>query len=269
MRPGLVLSNGSASPFSASFFPRGEIEREPSLQHGDAVLNLLEFTRVEVEEPAVAQRHGVNHADVDADFRQLHLRRLDLELGREDDEPMSAVFVHVNLPDGALREGAVGIAKGDGTRLAVADPADLRELHPTVGVVDVRRLELRNPKTVAYVLSLEPGPFLSGRIVLGTEAVPDRPVEIAKCLLKGLGHRFLEERSLRRLLPLNQFRGQFAVGEELFSGFPSFVLQRQGLVEHETPTPRVSAQGRSQGFVDVEFKLEAAEEFHDSLSYSL
>ena len=210
----------------------------------------------------------MNHAHVDSDFRRLHLRRVDLELGREDDEPTSAVFVHVNLPDGALREGAVGIAKGDGTRLAVTDPADLRELHPTVGVVDVRRLELRNPETVACVLGLEPGPFLSGRIVLGTEAVPDRPVEIAKCLLKGLGHRFLEERSLHRPLPLNQFRGQFAVGEELFSGFPSFVLQRQGLVEHETPTPRVSAQGRSQRFVDVEFKLEAAEDFHDSLFYS-
>lgn len=56
--------------------------------------------------------------------------------------------------------------------------------------------------------------------------------------------------------------------EELLSCFSTFVLQRQSLVEHEAPTPRVTAQGRTQGLADVEFKLEAAEEFHGSLFYT-
>ena len=122
----LVFVEGLGKSLLGELLSCTKIERELALQHGDALLDRLEPVGVEIEEAPVAQCHGVDHADVDADLRRLHRRRLDLELGREDDEPVPAVFVHVDLSNLALREGSVGIAKGDGPRLSVADPADLR-----------------------------------------------------------------------------------------------------------------------------------------------
>ncbi len=261
----LVFVEGLGKPLLGELLSSGKIERELSLQHGDALFELLEPVGVEIKEASVAQSHGVNHADVDADLRRLHLRRLDLELGREDDKPVPAVFVDVDLPNSALCQGTVRIPKGNGARLAIANPADLRKLDSAVGVVNIRSLELRDTKAITRVPGLELRPLLAGGIVLWTKAVLDCSVEIAQRLLKGLGHRLLEKRGLFRLLPHDQFCGQLVVGEELLSGLPAFVLQRQRLVEHEAPTPRVPAQSRTQGLVDVEFKLEAAKDFHGSV----
>ena len=70
---------------------------------------------------------------------------------------MATVLLDVNLLHDTGNGRPVCTLEGDGTRSAVSNPADLRELDSPVGIVDVFRSKLRNPKTVTDRLSKEGG----------------------------------------------------------------------------------------------------------------
>ena len=121
---------------------------------------------------------------------------LDFELNREDHEPVAAVLLDVNLLHDTRNERPVRTFESDGTRSAVSNPADLRELDSSVGIVDVFRSKLRKPKAVTDVFRLELRPPFVCWIALGTEAVADGAIEIAQGLLERLRHDLSKEGDL-------------------------------------------------------------------------
>ena len=131
-------------------------------------------------------------------------------------------------------------------------------LTPPVGIVDVFRSKLRNPKAVTDVFRLELRPSFVCRIALGTEAVADGAIEIEQGLLPWP----LEGRRSRVVFPEHQLVGELLVGEKLFTFRLALVLDPQRLVEDKPAATGVSAQGRTSGLVNIEFVLKGAGDLH-------
>ena len=93
----------------------------------------------------------MNHAQINADIKFLWIRHLNVELRREDHEPMAAIFLDMNLLDRAGLHGAVGALERKRAAFAVAHPTDLGQLHAAVDIIDMFRFELRNTKAVSDV----------------------------------------------------------------------------------------------------------------------
>ena len=244
------------------FLSRLLVERKLAFQARNAFLDRANLRRVEIVESSVARRDGMHDADVDSNIERLHVGDLDFELNREDHEPVAAVLPDVNLLHDTGNEHPVRTLELDGTRSAVSNPADLRELDSPVGIVDVLRSKLRNPKAVTDVFRLELRPPFVCRIAIGTEAVADGAIEIAQGLLERLGHRLLKKGGLGLFFPEHQLVGELLVGEKLFTFRLALVLDPQRLVEDKPAATGVSVQGRTSGLVNVEFVLKGAGDLH-------
>ena len=108
----------------------------------------------------------MHDAEVNADIERFWIGALKVKLGREGDEPTTAVLEDVYLFDLAGLHRAFRALNGNGTAVAVTKPADLGQFHSAVDFVDVFRLELRDAKSVPDAHCFEFRPPLTGGFTL-------------------------------------------------------------------------------------------------------
>ena len=118
------------------------------------------------------------------------------------------------------------------TRLSESHEACLRDADSTVGLVPIRRANLRNAEGIPVAPSLE----LWEALFLGLERF-DCSRRVHQALLKCLRRRFLQPQHVVFLFPQHQPSGQLRVLEKRNLLFKAPLLQFYRLVPHETPTP--------------------------------
>ena len=158
---------------------------------GKGALEPFQTVLVPGEKPSRGNHRSIGeggeagHAEIDPNDPGVRMnRRLDLPFGLDRDEPSVS-----GMADGDVLEPA-----GNGSALAVADPSDLREKDPGIGLVDL--CALREPERILLTLPAErrkARPFL--------EEVPVRPVEVLEGLLENQGVDPGEPDGLRIPLP--------------------------------------------------------------------
>lgn len=176
------------------------VAAELALKYGDLLFVLLDGFDIELEHRPVRERHRLGNAQINADLAgttrtvvgEIHLRH-------DRDKPMPAFDGNRHLLDLALNR----------TRLSESHEACLRDADSTVGLVPIRRANLRNAEGIPVAPSLE----LWEALFLSLERL-DCSRRVHQALLKCLRRRFQQPQHVVFLFPQHQPSGQLRVLEK-------------------------------------------------------
>ena len=170
---------------------------ELPLKNGYSSFVLLDGCNVKLEHRAVGERHCLGNAQVNADLARTIRSILGaIHLRHDRDEPATAIDGDRHLLDPAL----------DRSRLSESHEANLRDADSTVGLVPIRRIDLRNAEEIVVAPGLE----LRKTFPLGLELL-DGGRQVLQALLKTLCKRLLKPQRIVVLLPVRELLAKLLV----------------------------------------------------------
>ena len=181
------------------------------LKNGDSVFVLLDGCNVKLEHRTVGERHRLGNAQINADLARTIRSILGaIHLRHDRDVPAAAIDGNRHLLDPAL----------DRPRLSESHEANLRNPDSTVGLVPIRRFDLRNAEGIAVAPGLE----FRKTFPLGLELL-DGGRQVLQALLKTLCKRLLKPQRIVVLLPVRELLAKLLVRQERLIGFKALLLQ--------------------------------------------
>ena len=201
-------------------------------------------------ECAIAQGGETGNSHVDTDCTGGHWNRLfNLTLSLNTGKPLAARLAHCDVLCLAQNIPAV----------AVFDPAQLGQLNPAVGLVDLKAL--RKSETVSHALALE-----AWKVGSLFKEIFVRPLQVFERVLQGLRRGLFEPMKL--LFPLGKKVCHRHIPHKLAARFVVGLLQGQRLVVDEPARTRKAAHVARLFAVWHEFVFEGLEPLH-GLNYTL
>lgn len=196
---------------------------------------------------AIAQGGEAGNTEVDANGSALRQRGFHFTAGLDRDMPFAR----------AQADGDVAQLAEHRPTVAIAQPAQLGQKDPAVGLIQLDLLRVGVTEAVALALALE-----AWEVGALLEEVPVGFFEVFEGMLQRMNGRFFQPDRFGAVAPGGQLPGHRHIADELAAGFAVGLLQRQGLVEHE-PTGAGEAVHQALLFAGRhQFVFESLESLH-------